>query len=636
DDNGGGSVGDDGDDGGGRRGQRAKGEEKEELEVDFYKLPILERRCPSKFRFGHGSGARVRLTDRKRGEPYAIKEAEINPALAAEIREFESFSLYGSFAGAQHGEPLRRTTYQGYLQSIRQALGWLHRVEGVALGELRLGLLVPGTQRAAARKVHAFLLWQERDRGMCKRSTARSLAALIQVTKFLYHEQSQVREGDKPYSDLDVIKSLRAMSTSYERANRVAGHVVDSSIKWMDWPVYLEYVGELRKECAACKANGRPRNPADVAMSLQAFLIAAILSCVPDRQRTLRELVIGRTLAKDRSGIWSIRHTHADYKTGGTYGERPPLVIDPGIYYELEEFISTWRSHLNPQHNFLFSKRDGSGPLTAQELSRSFSLNAFRLTGRKLNPHMVRDMVVTYARSGHATEHELEGSCRHVLCLPSAARQFQALAIYMGHSLAEQRGTYDRRTKAEKVQPAMGLLAKISGSAATVGVSSAVTGGAGGIGSLVGMVDAGTPQATGLRGGVGLIQRGSEAATRQALVVIGAPGPLAPSSLPPPSSGAASVPQPPKRATRAVKTSGWSATATISTAATVASSVVTENGNSVSTVDMNAVKPGTTMAAVAAAAVVPGTVTVGDSCQADGGGVTPHAPGKRGRARRKA
>lgn len=46
----------------------------------------------------------------------------------------------------------------------------------------------------------------------------------------------------------------------------------------------------------------------------------------------------------------------------------------------------------------MHARRDGSGPLTAQELSRSFSLNAYRLTGRKTNPHLVRDMVVTHAR----------------------------------------------------------------------------------------------------------------------------------------------------------------------------------------------------------------------------------------------
>ena len=32
---------------------------------------------------------------------------------------------------------------------------------------------------------------------------------------------------------------------------------------------------------------------------LQKYLIFAILSCVPDRQRTLRELEVGRTLIKD-------------------------------------------------------------------------------------------------------------------------------------------------------------------------------------------------------------------------------------------------------------------------------------------------------------------------------------------------
>jgi hypothetical protein len=38
----------------------------------------------------------------------------------------------------------------------------------------------------------------------------------------------------------------------------------------------------------------------------------------------------------------------------------------------------------------------------------------------------------------------------------------QALAIYMGHSVAMQRGTYDRRTKQEKVEPAVALLAALN------------------------------------------------------------------------------------------------------------------------------------------------------------------------------
>lgn len=65
----------------------------------------------------------------------------------------------------------------------------------------------------------------------------------------------------------------------------------------------------------------------------------------------------------------------------------------------------------------------------------------FRITGKRTSPHLIRDMIVTHLRSGDASERELE-----------------ALAIYMGHSIAMQRDSYDRRTKAQKVEPAVELL----------------------------------------------------------------------------------------------------------------------------------------------------------------------------------
>jgi hypothetical protein len=69
----------------------------------------------------------------------------------------------------------------------------------------------------------------------------------------------------------------------------------------------------------------------------------------------------------------------------------------------------------------------------------------FRLTGRRMNPHLIRDMIITHLRGTDASERELE-----------------ALAIYMGHSLAMQKGTYDRRTKDDKVAPAVDLLASLN------------------------------------------------------------------------------------------------------------------------------------------------------------------------------
>jgi len=53
---------------------------------------------------------------------------------------------------------------------------------------------------------------------------------------------------------------------------------------------------------------------------------------------------------------WLIRHGAGDYKTGRSYGERPPLTLAPHIYLELEAFMADWRQHLAPRHDFLFSR----------------------------------------------------------------------------------------------------------------------------------------------------------------------------------------------------------------------------------------------------------------------------------------
>ena len=44
--------------------------------------------------------------------------------------------------------------------------------------------------------------------------------------------------------------------------------------------------------------------------------------------------VVGKTLVC-QDGRWLIRHGAGDYKTGRSYGERPPLVVAASIYPEV-------------------------------------------------------------------------------------------------------------------------------------------------------------------------------------------------------------------------------------------------------------------------------------------------------------
>lgn len=427
-------------------------------------LPLELRVCPPPKRFGHSYESRPRVVERGRATKYALSPGELTPALAEEVAALRRFGTV-RFFGAQE-DPIAEVTAAKYADHLRGALGWLHRVRDVPLTDLSLRSVVPSSARAAVAVTFDYCQWLATERGVSPRTELLVLRSVLHAAKFLYHDESDAAAcaGLKPYSDLEVVRELRGLISAANKKAKVAPRVADEAAKWLDWPQYLNLVRELRRECAllrekpqhwrrrlagsAAESTLEERPRKEVAWSLQRYLIFAILASVPDRQRTLRELAMGKTLVKDGEGRWVIKHGSGDYKTGKVYGERPPLVLNAEFYPELEAFIATWRAELAPEHDFLFTQANGR-PFTDKQFSKFFMVAAYRITGKRLTPHMVRDSIVTHLRKGHASE-----------------RQLEALALYMGHSLEMQRGSYDRRTKGEKVAPAVLLLEELNKRAA--------------------------------------------------------------------------------------------------------------------------------------------------------------------------
>lgn len=406
-------------------------------------LSIDERVCPPLYRFGNKYKSKPNVVQRQKPTKYRLALGEMSPAL---VEELEALRRFGTvrFFGAQ-ADPIAQVTAKKYEDHIRGMLGWLHRERGIPVGELRLRSLVPSAGREGVALLFDYLQWLGSERDIAVRTELLVLRSILFAAKFLYHDLSSVRSGDgeKPYSDLDVVKEMRILISTSRKAAKIAPRVADESAKWLDWPEYLQACRELHRECAALNSDGSLRPRSEVAWSIQRYLIFAILASVPDRQRTIRELEVGRTLVSE-DGRWVIRHGPGDYKTGRSYGERPPLVLNSRIYPELEAFITTWRSELSPLHGRLFTQANGQ-PLTTESLYKLFYTTAFRITGRRCTPHMVRDSIVTFLRGGNATERELE-----------------ALALFMGHSIEMQRASYDRRTKEQKVEPAVALLESLN------------------------------------------------------------------------------------------------------------------------------------------------------------------------------
>jgi len=251
------------------------------------------------------------------------------------------------------------------------------------------------------------------------------------------------------------------------------------SMKWLEWDEFLQVVEVLKRECNLKKEIFERHEQGEsstkiaatsVAAAYHRYLMFAIFASVPDRQRTIRELELGRTLLKvphlDNNSNnnknndtthktsksthnnwnfrWVIRHGVEDYKTGKSFGRRPDLVINPNIYGHLEEYLATWRpvrmsASVTP-HQYLFTNQRGN-QLSRHSVYNQVRRACVRLTGKGVHPHLLRDMVVTHFRSRDTSPRELE-----------------ALALYMGHSVDMQKGTYDKRTRGEKVAPAIALL----------------------------------------------------------------------------------------------------------------------------------------------------------------------------------
>ena len=374
-------------------------------------------------------------------------------------------------------------------------------------------LAFPSPAKSSAARAFEHLQWLSETRHCGPAYELVALRAFVAAAKFLHGdaEEDEARDVDRPYARVPLVAQLRRLNKDAGRRASRASPVADVRKKWLPWDQYLGLVKRLEDEVAPRWHAGGTRTDAAVAWSLQRFLVFGILSCVPDRQRTIRELEIGRTLFKEhkedggghedsgternerhtrhegsrrrdsgdsveilaspwkssRGGAntsnqwidlrtdateadydyrWVIKHGPEDYKTGRNYGERPPMVLAPSLYGALEEWIERRRAHLAPRHANLFTARNGA-PLTDVGVHSLLTSTSYRLTGRRVNPHLVRDMIITHLRGTDASE-----------------RQLEALAIYMGHSLAMQKGTYDRRSKAEKVAPAVQLLSSLNSS----------------------------------------------------------------------------------------------------------------------------------------------------------------------------
>ena len=409
------------------------------------------------------------------------------PKMAAELGEFYTFMTRP--ATSSQDDIIRPATASVYMRHAKQFLGWYvatyhndgnndninesnednvnhHQDKSQPLS---LYTIFPDKEKHSADVVLNFILWLRSTRSISVSYEANLLRGITKLLKFRFSQESTSDPsygGEKSFDDIPMIREIRKLHRDANKRQRLAPRSSDEKQKWLSWPEYLQVVQEMQKELVFLMkqqkeqdANAKITKSDDsqarkIAVLFQKYLILAIFSSVPDRQRTIRELDIGRNFEKDDdTGCWCIKHAPEDYKTGKAYGERPTMFLAEPLTPWIDDFLAQWRPCLSPvaSNTALFVQPRTGKALTQDSVYQIVSRACYHYSGKRTNPHLLRDMLVTHVRESNASEKQLE-----------------ALALYMGHSIQMQRTSYDRRTLTKKVAPAVELLHAVN-SGHTVG-----------------------------------------------------------------------------------------------------------------------------------------------------------------------
>ncbi|WP_081972609.1 site-specific integrase [Leptolyngbya sp. KIOST-1] len=383
--------------------------------------------------------------------PHSLKAHELNSTLVKQIEQFHNF-LTAPEIPKRQDRPLREVTYKSYELSIRLFGGWLHKVQDLPLDEIRLEMM------ADRDWLDDFIAWGINERKNSYGWAIVTSAAALNVAKWQHYKRSKQAK----YRDIEEIEDIRALmiQISHKR-EREPKRTISKEVlaeKLITLEQCIEVVNYLRKCCAPQlsrlirgegKRNvaGGKRSDLAIMQSWQRYLLIAILTYCPIRQRELRELEIGRTLFREEDG-YVVRLSPEDHKTGSKTGKEREFALPSHLTADLDEWINVWRPKATKAHQLVFFQispqlpENLGSPYLGTRISELVTRTMYKVTGvlygepKRTSPHDFRRIAITWQRKHGSRD------------------QDEALAEMMGHSVREADRTYSQLTSRERTEKA--------------------------------------------------------------------------------------------------------------------------------------------------------------------------------------
>ena len=269
--------------------------------------------------------------------PYGLKEPEITPKLHQQLDELCRFCT-GQYVPHRRNTKMRKITFQNHKERSLDFLGWLKNIKGWKK-VLKIELI------ENIELLNGFLSWGIDERGNTSGWAQGFCETALNVAKWRHcHESKSPRYRDiKIVEEIRMIKNDLAIRYEGEKKANKRKRVPE---KEMTMEQCIEIVKYLRKCCATRDSFGAKRSGIAVLRAWLRYLIIAILTYCPVRQREIRELEINRTLFREPDG-YRVILLPDDNKTGDERDFKLSDMLAPEVVTDLDEWFEFWQPQTN-------------------------------------------------------------------------------------------------------------------------------------------------------------------------------------------------------------------------------------------------------------------------------------------------
>lgn len=266
-------------------------------------------------------------------QKYALNQEYLPNKIKNQIQALKTFCM-GQYVPHRQDKKMRQVTFDNHVWHILCYLGWLVQYRDYSDEELDINLFLD------INLLNEFIAWGVNEKGNTSAWASGFCECATNIAKCNYAKDSK----QPMYRDIPIIGELRMINNTLYRQyeeEKKANLKQKKEEKEMTFEQCEAVVKYLRQCCAERNSYGSKRTDMTIVRSYLRYLLVAIFTYCPLRQREVRELELERTIYRTNEGYRIILEPD-DNKTGDERDFMLSEILPPFLLADLTHWLDVW------------------------------------------------------------------------------------------------------------------------------------------------------------------------------------------------------------------------------------------------------------------------------------------------------